>query len=98
MTKQEAIKLEKNCDKLMSEYLEEDCTVSLALSGRFKVQFGNDYITLNKDVDDAWYINFRGFYSDLRKYIDSIVKCIKENKDIFDELIWSYEHISELTE
>lgn len=98
MTKQEAIELENKCDKLMSEYLNEDCTVSMALSGRFKVKFDDDYITLTKDISTASYVKFHGYYSDLEEHINSIIKCIKENIDTFNELIWSYEHISEITE
>lgn len=98
MIKQEAIELENKCDKLMSEYLNEDCTVSMAFSGRFKVQFGDNYITLTKDISTASYVKFHGYYSDLEEYINSVIKCIKENTDIFNELIWSYEHMSEITE
>lgn len=96
MTKQEAIELENKCDKLMSEYLDNDCTVSMALSGRFKVSFRDNYITLGRDNKSASYVNFHGDYSDLEEHIDSIVRCIEENKDVFDRLIWSYEHLSEI--
>lgn len=99
MTKQEAIELEERCDKLMSEYLDQDCCVSLALTGRLKVLFGDgDYITLSKDNKSASYINFQGYYSDLEDYIDEIVRCIDENVDVFYRLIWSYENLTELEE
>lgn len=97
MTKQEAIELEKKCDKLMSEYLKEDCSVSMALSGRLKVQFGDNYITLTED-STASYVKFYGGYSDLENYIQSIIKCVEENEDVFNELMWSYKHISEIKE
>lgn len=96
MTKQEAIELENKCDKLMSEYLGNDCNVCMALSGRFKISFGDNYITLGKDNQSASYVKFHGYHSDLAGHINSIVRCIEENKDIFDELIWTYEHLSEL--
>ncbi len=96
MTKREAIELENKCDKLMSKYLDYDCRVSMALSGRFKVYFGDNYITLGKDNKSASYVKFNGCYSDLNEYVDAIVRCIDENKDIFDELIWSYEHFSKI--
>lgn len=96
MTKQEAIELEERCDKLMSEYLDRDCNVSMALSGRFKVKFEDNYITLGRDNKSAAYIQFHGDYSDLEEYIDSIVRCIDENKGVFDRLIWSYNNLSEL--
>lgn len=96
MTKQEAIELETKCDELMSEYLGNTCRVSMALSGRFKVSFGDYYITLSKDNMTASYIKFHGYYSDLEERIDSIVRCINENRNIFDKLIWSYEHMNEV--
>lgn len=96
MTKQEAIALENKCDKLMSDYIDADCNVSMALSGRFKVSFGDYYITLSKNNKSASYVKFHGYYSDLEEYIDSIIRCIDENKDIFNELIWSYEHLNEI--
>lgn len=97
MTKQEAIELEERCDKLMSEYLDQDCSVSWALTGRLEVMFGDgDYITLSKDNQSASYVNFQGWYSDLAEYIDEIVRCIDENEDVFDRLIWSYENLSEI--
>ena len=98
MTKQEAIELENKCDELMSEYLDEDCSVSMALSGRFRVKFDDNYITLTKDISTASYVKFHGYYPDLEEHINSAIKCIKENIDIFNKLIWSYEHISEITE
>lgn len=98
MTKKEAIELENKCDELMSEYLDEDCSVSMALSGRFKVKFDDNYITLTKDISTVSYVKFHGYYSDLEEHINSAIKCIKENIDVFNKLIWSYEHISEITE
>lgn len=96
MTKEYALELEERCDKLMSEYLHDVCTVSMALTGRLKVEFNGDFITLNKDYTDASYINFCGDYSDLKDCIDAIVKCVEANAALFNELMWSYSHISEL--
>lgn len=96
MTTQEAIELEERCDSLMSEYLKEDCTVSMALSNRFKISFDSNYITLSKTLDGAYYVRYVGFYNDLAEYINSAIKCVKDNKEVFDKLIWSYEHMTEL--
>lgn len=95
MTKQEAMDLETKCDELMSQYTKEDCSVSMALTGRLKVYFDDDFITLNKDRT-VHHVSFTGFYSDLEEYISKIVKCIEDNEDLFEQLMWSYEHISEL--
>ena len=96
MTNQEAIELEERCDSLMSEYLKEDCAVSFALSNRLKINFDSNYITLNKTFDGAYYVRYVGFYEDLAEYIKSAIKCVRDNKETFDKLIWSYEHIREL--
>lgn len=96
MTKLEALELEKRCDELMSSYLHTKCSVSMALTGKLKVEFGCDYITLTKDYKDATYINFTGFYWDLKDCIDAIIRCVDANRELFDELMWSYENISSL--
>lgn len=96
MTKQEALELENKCDTLMSKYLHTSCVVSLALTGRFKVSFEANYIILEKDNKTVSYIKFHGEYSELEEYINSIIKCIEDNKEVFDKLIWSYEHMNEI--
>lgn len=96
MTKQEAIELENKCDKLMSKYLQEECTVSMALTGKLKIEFGSNYFTLDMDEKVASYVKYCGCYDMLEWYIESAINCVDENKDIFRELLWSYEHITEL--
>ena len=96
MTKKEAIELENKCDKLMSEYLEKECNVSLALTGKLKIEFNGNYITLNKKLEEPDYINYNGYYEDLIDDIDKAFGCIGDNNGIFNKLIWSYEHIAEL--
>jgi len=96
MTRQEAMDLETKCDQLMSEYLRTKCNVSLALSGKFKVCFDDNYITFDKKDMSVVYVNVHGYYSDLKVTVNFIVRCVSENRELFDKLIWSYEHISEL--
>ena len=96
MTKQEAIELENRCDELMSQYLEEKCNVYMTLSGMLKVVFGDNYITLDQSIDMAAYIQYHGHYEDLVSLINLAFRCVNENKAIFDELVWSYEHLSEI--
>ena len=99
MTKLEAIELERKCDELMCECLHTDCcSVSMALTGKLKVEFNGDYITLTDDYSDASYINFSGFYYDLKDCINAIVRCVEANMAMFDELMWSYKNISSLEE
>ena len=97
MTKQEAIELENKCDELMSEYTGKDCSVSLALTGKLKVEFdGRNYITLTKKWMEVDYINYAGHYETLLEIVQAATICIEENKEDFDKLVWSYEHITEL--
>lgn len=96
MTKEEAIKLENRCDKIMSGYLGMPCTLSLALTGKLKVEFDDNFITWSmarNEVDWVWYV---GFYDDLLEYTGKINTCISDNRDIFEKLVWSYEHRCEL--
>ena len=97
MTKQEAHRLEKLCDDLMTYYLKTECEVSMALTGRLKISFDNSYINVNRGDDvSIHYINYHGLYNDLQEYIDKILSCVTNNKEIFDNLVWSYEHRGEL--
>ena len=99
MTKEEALRLENRCDKIMSGYLGRSCTVSMALSGKLKVEFDDgDYITWNMSFNCPDYVNYAGFYTTLADDISAITECIDDNRDIFSNLIWSYEHRGELEE
>lgn len=72
--------------------------MSLALTGRLKVQFSNNsYITFNDDIT-VHYINFNGYYDDLMSAIEQMIKCVKNHKIDFDKLKWSYENIKKLKE
>lgn len=96
MTEKEALEIENRCDEVMSEAIGEKCTVSMALTGRLKVNFDQNYFSLNKDFEGASYMNFHGDYQDLLSYIAEACKCVSDNKELFDKLIWSYNHKWEL--
>ena len=97
MTKREAIELESKCDELMSEYTGKDCSVSLDLTGKLKVEFdGRNYITLTKKWMEVDYVNYACHYETLLEIVQAVTICIEENKDDFDKLVWFYEHITEL--
>jgi hypothetical protein len=95
MTKREAIELENKCDELMSEYTGRDCRVSLALTGKLKVEFDGNYITLNR-YSELDYVKYAGHYETLWEIAQVVSSCIEDNKEDFDRLVWSYEHITEL--
>lgn len=96
MTKIEALELENKCDELMTKAIGEECAVSMALTGRLKVNFGEDYFSLNTEYANASYVKFHGNYVELLKAIESACCCIAENKELFNKLIWSYDHKYEL--
>jgi hypothetical protein len=96
MTKQEAIELESKCDELMSEYIKEECNVSMALTGKLKIIFDDNYIVFDKALRAVHYINYTGDYQDLMDIIRQAFFCIYDHKSMFDRLIWSYEHMREL--
>ena len=97
MTKTQAIALEALCEKRLKEHLGEDCTVSLALTGRLRIDFNGHTLTFNKDLSPD-YISFDGNFSDIDNYIEDIQDCIKKYKSDFDRLLWSYENVGNLTE
>ncbi len=99
MTKKEACKLENRCDKIMSGYLDKSCTVSMALSGKLKIEFDDgDYITWDMSCNDVVYVSYVGFYDYLAEIVAKVKECVDDNRDIFEKLIWSYEHRRELEE
>lgn len=97
MTKEEAVRLENRCDKIMSGYLGRSCMVSLALSGKLKIEFDDgDYITWNMTCNNVDYVNYTGFYDGLVEIIGNVKECIDDNRDIFTSLIDSYNNMAEL--
>lgn len=96
MTKTEAQALEDLCDRTISKALEEKAHVSYTLSGRLKISFGDNSITLNTDLKTIFYINFNGFYGDLLEHIEKIIKWAAENETKIKLLIWSYDNRREL--
>ena len=96
MTIDEAIELENKCDELMSKAIGEECSVSMAMIGRLKVNFGENYFSLDKNFKDASYIKYHGFYSDLLSHIANACMCVADNKELFDKLVWSYNNRSDL--
>jgi len=96
MTNNEAVELENTCDELMTKAISEECNVSMAMTGRLKVNFGDNYFSLNSDYANASYVKFHGDYFGLLNVIEMACCCISENKELFDKLIWSYENRSKL--
>ena len=99
MTKKEAESIEKTCDYILGGYLKCDCSVSMALSGHLKIQFGEQYITISKtDLQTPVWIKYNGFWKDVQEIITDIQNVICDNRVLFERLMWSYEHGDELEE
>ena len=91
LTKQEAINLESECEKLLSDALGRECTVSMVLTGNLKVTFGENYVAISKhDLYTPDYVDFHGFYDDLTEAVVKIQKVFSENKDKYNLLLESY--------
>lgn len=98
MTKLEAEALEALVDSKFTEVVGENCFVSLTLTNKLRIGFGEDSICLNRDGSGVSWIEFTGFYSDLQDVVQKSLACMNENKEAIDKLIWSYDHRSELKE
>lgn len=99
MTKKEAIELETCCDKLISESTGYDCSVSQALGGNLRIQFGESNISISKyDLDTPEWVHYIGDYGELQSFISSVRAAIRKNKGLFEKLMWSYGNVRELEE
>lgn len=99
MTREEARALELTCEKLLFDATGENCSVSMALSGHLRIQFGENNMTISKhDLFTVEWMNYNGDFTVLLDEIDVIQKTIQENNKLFKRLMWSYEHIRELGE
>ena len=99
MTKKEALELESKCDNLLSEATGCDCSVSQALGGNLRIQFGENNITISKyDLDTPEWVRYMGDYYELQSFVDSVRVAIRKNKELFEKLMWSYGNVRELEE
>ena len=99
MTKKEALELESKCDNLLSEATGYDCSVSQALGGNLRIQFGENNISLSKyDLDTMEWVHYIGDYGELQSFINYARFSIQKNKELFEELMWSYSNVRELEE
>ena len=97
MHKSDAVALESTCEQLLSDATKMNCTISMALSGNLKIQFGSSYITISKhDMCTPAWINYSGDYEELQQFIRDVQRTIKDHADEFDALRFSYEHINML--
>lgn len=99
MKKKEALELESKCDNMLSEATGHDCSVSQALGGNLRIQFGENNISLGKyDLDTPEWVHYIGDYGDLQSFIISAQVAIRKNKELFERLMWSYTNVRELEE
>ena len=99
MTKKEALELESKCDNLLSEATGYDCSVSQALGGNLRIQFGENNISFSKyALDKPEWVRYIGDYVELQHFIISARIAIWKNKELFAKLMWSYANVRELEE
>lgn len=95
MTKQQAIDLEKECDKIFSDAIGWECTVAVSLNGRLQIYFNDNLIGFcGDDFDKPSYIKFYGGYDMLQEYITKLQHAIRQNKDKIKLLMQSYKEHS----
>lgn len=94
MTKQQAIDLEKECDKIFSDAIGLECTVAVSLNGRLQIYFNDNLIGFcGNDFDKPSYIKFYGGYDMLQEYITKLQHAIRQNKDKIKLLMQSYKEV-----
>ena len=98
MTQKEAYDLQLLCESYLSKKLGEDVQLSLALSGKIKVSIeAGDSFTLTKDMKEIEYIDYTGWIDSLKDICNIIIKCVNDNRERFEQLLWSYQNIKNLT-
>lgn len=100
MTREEALGLIDRCSEIMSEYLGSPCTVTKEWSGEeYWLEIRYDHgsrVFWSMTRNDVPYIVYGGYYDSLVDDISKIKNCIYDNRDIFNKLMWMYEHQREL--
>lgn len=93
LTAAQALKLEQKIEAELSKLLNVPCSVYMALSGKFKVEFSEDenFITFDAQARVDWVI-FTGWYSTLQEYIRKIKRYLIKNKAEIEILMFSYEN------
>lgn len=90
MTKQEAVDLEKEIDKLFSKKLETDCEVSMALTGALRISVDYGFFNIKADTKAVDWIKWSGDYETMQDYINKTKLVIEENEEKIAELMQSY--------
>lgn len=90
MTREEALLLEGQCDTMMSKYTGRVCELKMTFSGRLQVIFKHydEFVILDEEMKEMSFVKFYGFYQDFVHIRESVLKCINDNKETFELLIW----------
>lgn len=98
MTKNEALGIQTRCENILSNKLGFRCELCMALNGRLQVRFDSYFINISSELDHIHYISFSGYYDELVDYCEDILSCVEQNRELFEKLIWSYDHHLELSD
>ena len=90
MTKQQALELEKRCEKLLSDRLGSDVTLSISVRGDLVVRSSINWISVSLPSYAVAWVHFDGFYGDLVRYVNDVIDVIRKNANDFVELLWAY--------
>ena len=95
LTKQEAINLESECEKLLSDALHRDCSIFTTLKGNisvhFKENFGENFVCISKkNFYTPYYFKYEGDLQIFKEILNKIQEVIYKNKDKFKLLLESY--------
>lgn len=76
-TKQEAIVLQGYFDNLLGKAMGGETTISLALTGRIKVDFDGKFITFNREDLSVDYMSYTGCYVGFLNAVETITSILQ---------------------
>ena len=96
MTEKHAMALEALMEKRLKLATEKDIEISMALTGRLKIDFDGCYINLNRKDFTIDYMRYTGSFHDFTELHGIICRTLEAYREDVDELIWSYDNRNEL--
>lgn len=95
MTKEEALALEAELDKIFTDAIGRECEVSMALTGALRIATSDGFINVKCDTEVVDWVKWDGYYDCLNDFITKSILTIRNTKDKIDRLLKSYAEISD---